>query len=92
MQKNAAAAERLLKSLANHHRLMILCHLVGGELSVGELEKRVGLSQSSLSQHLAKMRGQNILSFRREGTTVLYSIKDQKALQVLESLHGIYCS
>ncbi|EGN75949.1 Putative transcriptional regulator [Idiomarina sp. A28L] len=91
MQENASAAESLLKSLANSHRLMVLCHLVNGEMSVGELEKKVGLSQSSLSQHLAKLREQNIVGFRKEGTTVLYRIADEKALQILESLHGIFC-
>lgn len=91
MQENASAAESLLKSLANSHRLMVLCHLVNGELSVGELEKKVGLSQSSLSQHLAKLREQKIVGFRKEGTTVLYRIADENALQILESLHGIFC-
>lgn len=91
MLENAGEAEKLLKSLANSHRLMVLCYLVNGEMSVGELEKRVGLSQSSLSQHLAKLRDQRIVGFRKEGTTVLYRIEDEKALQILESLHGIYC-
>ncbi|RUO23233.1 ArsR family transcriptional regulator [Aliidiomarina iranensis] len=91
MQANASSAESLLKSLANSHRLMVLCYLVKGEMSVGELEKRIGLSQSSLSQHLAKLREQKIVSFRKEGTTVLYQIADQNALALLESLHGIFC-
>ncbi|MCL4409635.1 MAG: metalloregulator ArsR/SmtB family transcription factor [Gammaproteobacteria bacterium] len=91
MQMNAASAEALLKSLANSHRLMVLCHLVNGEMSVGELEKKLGLSQSSLSQHLAKLREQQIVGFRKEGTTVLYRIEDEKAMQVLETLYGIYC-
>ncbi|MFU8783918.1 ArsR/SmtB family transcription factor [Aliidiomarina sp.] len=91
MQVNAGAAEQLLKSLANSHRLMVLCYLVNGEMSVGELEKKVALSQSSLSQHLAKLREQKIVGFRKEGTTVLYRIEDEKALRILESLHGIYC-
>ncbi|MCH8501106.1 MAG: metalloregulator ArsR/SmtB family transcription factor [Aliidiomarina sp.] len=91
MEINATAAEALLKSLANSHRLMVLCYLVNGEMSVGDLEKKLGLSQSSLSQHLAKLREQKIVGFRKEGTTVLYRIEDEKAMTILESLHGIYC-
>lgn len=91
MQKNANSAEALLKSLANSHRLMILCHLVDGELSVGELEARVGLSQSSLSQHLAKLREQGIVTFRKSGTTVWYRVENRDALQMLETLYAIYC-
>lgn len=91
MQENASAAESLLKSLANSYRLMVLCHLVNGEMSVGELEKKVGLSQSSLSQHLAKLREQNIVSFRKDGTTVFYQIKDKNALLILENLYAIFC-
>lgn len=92
MQKNANSAEALLKSLANSHRLMILCHLVDGELSVGELEARVGLSQSSLSQHLAKLREQGIVTFRKSGTTVWYRVENRDALQMLETLYAIYCN
>ncbi|WP_194756425.1 ArsR/SmtB family transcription factor [Aliidiomarina indica] len=92
MQKNASQAEALLKSLANSHRLMILCHLVKGEMSVGELEQKVGLSQSSLSQHLAKLREQKIVTYRKTGTTVWYRVEDPHALQILETLHSIYCA
>lgn len=92
MQQNALAAEKLLKSLANSHRLMVLCHLVNGEMSVGDLEKRLEVSQSSLSQHLARLRGQGIVEYRKEGTTVLYRIADEKALRILESLYMLYCS
>src|SRR5690554_7024470 len=92
MRANATAAENLLKSLANANRLMVLCHLVNGELSVSELERLVGLSQSSLSQHLAKLKQQNIVSNRKEGTTVYYSLKDRDAARILQQLHAIYCS
>ncbi|WP_207801082.1 MULTISPECIES: metalloregulator ArsR/SmtB family transcription factor [Gammaproteobacteria] len=91
MQKNASAAEKLLKSLANSHRLMVLCHLVQGESTVGELEAKLDISQSSLSQHLAKLRSQGIVGYRKEGTTVFYRIEDKKALAVLDSLYGIFC-
>ncbi|RUO40627.1 ArsR family transcriptional regulator [Aliidiomarina taiwanensis] len=91
MQKNASAAEELLKSLGNSHRLMVLCHLVSGEKSVGELEQQLELSQSSLSQHLARLRSQGIVTFRKEGTSVIYRIADEKALRILESLYDVFC-
>ncbi|WP_252625157.1 ArsR/SmtB family transcription factor [Aliidiomarina quisquiliarum] len=92
MQNNVLAAEELLKSLANNHRLMVLCHLVNGEMSVGDLEKELEVSQSSLSQHLARLRSQGIVEFRKEGTTVLYRVADEKALRILETLYRLYCS
>ncbi len=92
MQNNVLAAEELLKSLANNHRLMVLCHLVSGEMSVGDLEKKLEVSQSSLSQHLARLRSQGIVEFRKEGTTVLYRVADKKALRILETLYELYCS
>lgn len=92
MQKNAAAAESMLKSLGNSHRLMVLCHLVSGEMTVGDLEAKLKISQSSLSQHLAKLRKQKIVGYRKDGTTVYYRITDEKALAVLQSLYSIYCA
>ncbi|MCC5855342.1 MAG: helix-turn-helix transcriptional regulator [Idiomarina sp.] len=92
MQANASKAEALLKMLANSRRLMVLCHLVTGEKSVGELEEKLEISQSALSQHLAKLRAEGIVDFRKEGTTALYRITDDDALKLLESLYDIYCS
>lgn len=92
MQKNALAAEKLLKSLANSHRLMVLCHLVNGEMSVGDLEKELIVSQSSLSQHLARLRGEGLVDSRKEGTTVYYRIADKNSLQILQTLYQIYCA
>lgn len=91
MQRNAGQAEKLLKLLANSHRLMILCHLLEGELTVGELERRVGLSQSALSQHLARLRQEGILAVRREGTSAFYRVHNPDALALLETLHRLYC-
>lgn len=91
MRQNATAAEDLLKSLANANRLMVLCHLVNGERNVGELEQLVGLSQSSLSQHLAKLKEQGIVTSRKEGTTVFYRLRSDQAVRVLELLHRLYC-
>lgn len=92
MEGHAEAAARLLRSLANPHRLMVLCALSAGEMSVGELNAVVPLSQSALSQHLAVLREESLVSTRREGQTVYYSVPDSPALQILEVLHGAYCA
>lgn len=91
MQKNAAAAELLLKQLANANRLMVLCHLVSGEKTVGELAEVVGLSQSALSQHLAKLRDAGLVSSDKRGLSVYYRICSMEAQALLSVLHLIYC-
>ena len=91
MQQNAYAASKLLKTLANPARLMILCNIIKQERAVGELEKLIGLSQSALSQHLSRLRHEGIVECRREGQSVYYSLKDESARRVLEVLYGIYC-
>lgn len=92
MEGHAEDAARLLRSLGNAHRLMILCALCGGEKSVGELNALVPLSQSALSQHLAVLREEALVSTRREGQTVFYSVPDSPALKILEVLHGTFCA
>ena len=92
MQHNAAKAVRLLKSLANENRLMIMCVLAEGEHSVGALNQRIPLSQSALSQHLALLREQGLVTTRRESQTIYYSLTDSEAMLVVERLHDIYCS
>ncbi|WP_447952289.1 ArsR/SmtB family transcription factor [Sphingopyxis chilensis] len=88
----AAEAVNLLKALANEPRLLVLCHLAEGqELAVGDLAQKVGLSQSALSQHLAKLREQGLVTTRKEAQTVFYSVSDPKALQVLSLLHDLFC-
>jgi len=77
--------------LSNERRLMILCQLIGGELSVGTLQGRLGLSQSALSQHLARLRADRIVATRREGQTIFYRIIDPAALQLLETLADLFC-
>lgn len=90
--KQAAEASTLLKALSNESRLLVLCHLVGsGELSVGELAGRIGLSQSALSQHLAKLREEGLVATRKEAQSVFYRICDPRAEQVLALLHDIFC-
>jgi ArsR family transcriptional regulator len=91
-EANAAEAAGMLKALANEKRLMILCKLLEvGEMSVMPLCEAVGLSQSALSQHLARMRAERILEFRRDGQTLHYRIADPKVAQMLKSLKTIFC-
>ena len=92
MEKKAGEAAALLKALSNESRLLLLCHLVSeGELSVGAMAERVGLSQSALSQHLAKLREEGLVTYRRESQTLFYRIADPRAGQVLELLRDIFC-
>lgn len=92
MEHNSDRAAALLSSMANARRLMMLCHLVEGEQSVGALADRVGLSQSALSQHLAKMRALGLVTPRREGQTMYYRLASREVMAVLETLHGLYCA
>jgi DNA-binding transcriptional ArsR family regulator len=92
MRPHAESAAALLKALANEQRLMILCNLADGELSVGDLNERLPLSQSALSQHLAVLRKQGIVATRREAQAVFYSLRPGAAARVVNLLHDIYCS
>lgn len=91
MQAHAADAAALLRLLANEQRLLILCHLVPGELAVAELGQRIALSQSALSQHLALLREAGLVTSRREGLQVFYAVAAGPACTVLATLHAIYC-
>ncbi len=92
LERKAAEAAGLLKLLANENRLLILCRLVlAGEVSVNDLADAVGLSQSALSQHLAKMREDGLLATRREAQTVFYRVADPNAARLLALLKDIYC-
>jgi len=92
LERKAAEAAGLLKLLANENRLLILCRLaVAGEMSVGDLADAVDLSQSALSQHLAKMREDGLVATRREAQTVFYRIADPNAARLLALLKSIYC-
>jgi ArsR family transcriptional regulator len=90
-EAKAAAAAQLLKALANEHRLMILCKLTEGELSVGDLVEMIGLSQSALSQHLAKLRADGLVATRRDAQTIYYRLASADAGRVLQVLADIYC-
>lgn len=91
MQEHARAAANLLKALANENRLMILCTLINGELSVGELNAQVPLSQSALSQHLANLREAELVTTRKEAQTVYYSLQGDEAKKIIAVLQSIYC-
>ncbi len=88
---HAEAAASLLRSLGNAQRLMILCHLSGGALSVGELNALVPLSQSALSQHLAKLREAELVTTERRGQVIRYSVTEGPAARVVATLKDIYC-
>src|SRR6185369_14931732 len=87
----ARRASTLLKAMSNERRLLILCYLAQGERSVGELESLVSLSQSALSQHLARLRRDELVSTRREAQTIYYSLSGREATAIMETLHALYC-
>lgn len=91
-RREAGEATSLLKAMASESRLLILCHLAeSGELSVGELAERIDLSQSALSQHLAKLRREKLVATRKRSQSVLYRVCDPRAGQLLALLHDLYC-
>lgn len=92
MRAHAGDAAALLRSLANEQRLMVLCHLVEGELGVGALLARLELSQSALSQHLAVLRSAGLVEARRAGQQVFYSLAPGPAQRVMATLHDLYCA
>ncbi len=91
MEHHAEAAAAMMKELAHPKRLLILCQLVPGERSVGELAEAVGLSQSALSQHLARMREAGLLETDKRGQSVYYRISSMEAHAILSTLYLIYC-
>lgn len=91
LRENAHKASELLKAMSNEKRLMILCYLANGEKAVGEMETLVGLSQSALSQHLARLRRDGLVKTRRASQTIYYSLAGDEAQAIMETLHGIYC-
>jgi len=91
MRKHAGEAVSMMRALSHEARLLVLCELVAGERTAGELVERSGLSQSALSQHLAKLRDEGLVRTRRESQSIFYSIADPKAAQFLGVLHDLYC-
>lgn len=91
MRRNAGPAAAMLRLLSHEARLTVLCELATGERSAGALVESSGMSQSALSQHLAKLREEGLVSTRREGQTIYYALADQKAARIIGVLHDIYC-
>ena len=91
MADNVEQAEQMLKILANKNRLMILCSLQDGEMSVSELNEAVPLAQSALSQHLAALRKVQIVATRRESQTIYYRVVDENVVSILATLYGLFC-
>ena len=92
LQRSAGRAGRLMKSLANPDRLMLLCQLAQGEASVGELGAALGIGQPTLSQQLTVLRRERLVRTRREGRRVVYAVRSREALQVLHAVHAAYCA
>lgn len=91
-ERKAGEVSSLLKAMGNVRRLMVLCKLVEhGEMTVGDLANEVALSQSALSQHLARMRDEGLVAFRRESQTLWYRIADPRTEQLLACLYELYC-
>jgi DNA-binding transcriptional ArsR family regulator len=91
MERHATAAARLMAALANPHRLMILCALAQGEMTVGEMNRRIPLSQSALSQHLALLREQGVVICRRQAQSVFYQVAPGPAVDLVAVLHQHFC-
>ena len=91
MADSARDASEFLKALAHESRLMILCNLLDGEKSVGELEAFLSLRQSTVSQQLARLRLEGLVSARRDGKTIHYSIADDKVRAVIGVLYSTFC-
>ncbi|MQX34923.1 ArsR/SmtB family transcription factor [Roseospira navarrensis] len=91
LHAHSARAAAVLKALGNDRRLLILCALAGGEHTVGDLEARVGLSQSALSQHLARLRRDHLVATRRVGQHIHYRIASDEVMAIIETLARLYC-
>jgi DNA-binding transcriptional ArsR family regulator len=90
-ESRAGEAESFLRSLASRHRLMILCTLIDGEMSVGDMASRLNLSQSNLSRHLATLRDEELVATRRDGTVIYYRISSDRVRPILEALSRMFC-
>lgn len=92
LTEGAAKAAALLRGIGNEHRLLVLCLLIAeGEMSVSSLLKYVSLSQSALSQHLARMREEGLVTYRRDAQTLYYRIDNPDVEKIIATLKAIYC-
>lgn len=87
--RDSSYGAKLLSALGNKRRLLIMCYLQAGEISVGKIAEKLNLSQSALSQHLAKLRAMNMVQTRRDGQTIYYSSKCRKTAQILQTLDKV---
>ncbi len=92
MMANAAAAANMLKALSHEGRLMILCNLVSGEKTVTELEELLSARQAAVSQQLARLRLEGLVTPRRDGKTIYYSLTDDRLKQILEVIYDLFCT
>jgi len=92
LEKNSEEAASFLKLLASGPRLLILCQLIEGEQNVGTLADKTGLRMTTVSQHMALMRAQNIVTTRRDGTTIYYSLASPVVEEILAILHKGFCA
>lgn len=91
MKIRAREIATLLKSLSNENRLLILCELVKEPLSVGEMTKRLHITQSGISQHLTILKSNGILDYDKKAQTIFYKIKDERVVQLMSLLKDLYC-
>jgi len=91
LRASAGKACSLLKTMANEDRLMLLCHLLDAELNVGELESLTGIRQPTLSQQLGVLRDEGLVNTRREGKFIYYKLASAAVMEVMSTLHGLYC-
>ncbi|VAV96728.1 Transcriptional regulator, ArsR family [hydrothermal vent metagenome] len=91
MEENLGEASQLLKAMASPNRLMLLCLMADGEKSVSELTAELDLRQATVSQHLARLRQEGLVSTRRDAQTIYYSIADKAAADIIGALHKAFC-
>ncbi len=91
MQEKAVAASEFMKCFASPHRLMILCHLAQGEKNVSELIELTGIPQTSMSQHLSKLKNEGLVDFERDHRLLIYSISNPDVLKIMDAIYDIYC-
>lgn len=92
LRESAGQACRLLKIMANEDRLLLLCHMIDMEVNVGELERRTGIRQPTLSQQLGVLRDEGLVTTRREGKYIYYSLASEAVLEVMHTLYALFCS
>ena len=91
MMQNACTASNFLKAISHEGRLMILCHLATGEKSVTELEDLLSARQAAVSQQLSRLRTEGLVTPRRDGKTIYYSLTDKRAIQILDVVYDLFC-